>query len=190
VLARLVLTAGLCLLPMLGAEVPRPMPDFTAQLPNGEALHLSQYKGKVLAVLFIFTTCPHCQDTCQMVNRVYADLGPKGLQPVAIAFDPMSHMKTADFVKQFNLKFPVTSASREAVHAFLQHPEILRLMVPQIVLVDRKGIIRQQTPADGDPNLQSEPGFRAAVEKLLKEPAAGGKTPSTQTRTAAKKKAS
>src|SRR5690242_17861157 len=44
------------------AEVGKPTPALTIQqLPSGPA-QLSQYKGKVVALALINTTCPHCQN--------------------------------------------------------------------------------------------------------------------------------
>jgi hypothetical protein len=46
-----------------------------------------------------------------------------------------------------------------------------RYVVPQIVWIDRKGIIRSQTsPLTGDEQLRTEPYWRSMIETLLKEP--------------------
>ncbi len=50
------LLAGLGALPLLGADVPRPSPDFEVTLPDGKTVKLSSYKGKVLAFACILTT--------------------------------------------------------------------------------------------------------------------------------------
>ncbi|MBL8222634.1 MAG: hypothetical protein JNL62_25570 [Bryobacterales bacterium] len=50
------LLAGLGALPLLGADVPRPSPDFEVTMPDGRTVKLSSYKGKVLAFACILTT--------------------------------------------------------------------------------------------------------------------------------------
>lgn len=50
------LLAGLGALPLLGAEVPRPAPDFEVTLPDGKKINLSSYRGKVLGFACILTT--------------------------------------------------------------------------------------------------------------------------------------
>jgi hypothetical protein len=48
-----------------------------------------------------------------------------------------------------------------------------RPVVPLVVVIDRKGLIRAASPAGGDANLQDEAKLRSIIEVLLKEPAAG-----------------
>ena len=50
------LLAGVGALPLLGADVPRPSPDFEVTLVDGRKVKLSSYKGKVLAFACILTT--------------------------------------------------------------------------------------------------------------------------------------
>jgi hypothetical protein len=58
--SRLVLGASCVLLFAVSAgmaqQVPRPSPDFQIQFPDGKAQTLSQYRGKVVALEFLFTT--------------------------------------------------------------------------------------------------------------------------------------
>src|SRR5580704_6562213 len=63
---------------MPAAEIPRPAPDLTIPLPDGKQIKVSDYRGKVLCLTFILTTCPHCQKTTQLLNGMYKDLAPKG----------------------------------------------------------------------------------------------------------------
>jgi hypothetical protein len=39
--------------------------------------------------------------------------------------------------------------------------------VPQIVIIDRKGVIQTQSAAEGTPELQQEQNVRQWIEKLL-----------------------
>jgi hypothetical protein len=43
-------------MPLFSATVPRPSPEFTANLPGGGRFSLSQYKGKVVVLVFISPT--------------------------------------------------------------------------------------------------------------------------------------
>jgi hypothetical protein len=38
------------------ADVPRQSPEFAVQLPDGNQVRVSDYKGKVLCLVFILTT--------------------------------------------------------------------------------------------------------------------------------------
>lgn len=166
------------------AEVPRRAPEFAFELPGGKPVLLSQYRGKVVLIELLYTTCPHCQQSAKTLSRLYTELGPRGFQPLGVAFNDMASLLVPDFIKQFQPNFPVGYAQREPVLQFLQHPSILRYVVPQMVLIDRKGIIRGQTPAEGAEEFYDEKSLRGKIEALLREPAGPSK------KTAAKKKES
>ena len=40
----------------MAADLPRPSPDFTIPLPGGKQVKVSDYRGKVLCLVFILTT--------------------------------------------------------------------------------------------------------------------------------------
>src|SRR5580765_557992 len=119
--------------------MPRKAPEFSIVEPSGTQTLLSTYKGKVVALAFIFMTCPHCQAECGVLTKLQGELGAKGFQPLAIAFNDNAGMLVNDFVKTFHPSFPVGYAARETVVNYLGLAESKeRWVVPQIVLVDRK----------------------------------------------------
>ena len=170
----LALGMGLCLAPLWGAEVPRPAPELVIRQVNGPQLLLSQFRGKVVAIEFLHTTCPHCQNCSSLLNRMYKEYGPRGFQPVGIAFNDMATLLVPDFIKQLGLSFPVGVSTREEVMSYLQFPLVERMFVPQLIFVDRKGTIRAQYSGEHDffkPESE-EANMRAQIESLLTEPAA------------------
>ena len=156
---------------LTGAEVPRTAPEFSIKMPQGGQTLLSQYRGKVVVCEFLYTTCPHCQHASQLMSRLQTEYGPKGMQALGVAFNDMSHMLVPDFVRDFKVNYPVGYSTREAVHTFLQNDPTHSLHVPQIVFIDRKGVIRHQSLPQGDSNTATEAFMRQTIEKLLQEPA-------------------
>lgn len=172
---RFLALAALAAVSLIAADIPRPASDFTVRMPNGKDFKLSDYKGKVVVVEFLLTTCPHCQRASQGLNRVYRELGPQGLQPVGVAVNDMANMLVDDYVKQFNLDFPVGWSLREPVVAFLQHPVMLMMSFPNLVVIDRNGQIRHQF-AGGDKFFENEEkNLREVVMPLLKPAGAARK---------------
>lgn len=156
----------------MAADVPRPSPDFAINMNDGSQIHLSQYQGKVVALVFILTYCSHCQFTSQILSRLQKEFGAQGLQVVASAIDPMASMKVPDFIKQFQPGYPVGFNEHNAAIDFLQHPIMYRLMMPQIVFIDRKGTIRSQHSGDENAYFAEgvqEKNIRDTIEGLLKE---------------------
>jgi len=157
-----------------GATIPRPSPDFGVNLNDGSQVHLSQYKGKVVVMAFILTYCSHCQFTAQTLAKLQKEYAPQGLQVIASAIEDMASLKVPDFIKQFQPGFPVGFNQRDVVLDFLQHPVMFKLMMPQIVVIDRKGTIRTQYEGDDKFFAQEaqEKNFREVLGPLLKEGAA------------------
>ncbi len=152
----------------------RKSPEFVIKFVDGKQMLLSSLKGKVVALLMVHTTCPHCQHTSQVFTELYKEYGPRGFQPVDAAFNTMANMYVPDFVKNFNIGYPVGYSTPEEVMTYLGYSLMERYTVPQIVWIDRKGNIRSQTTAAGDEaNLYTEGYWRNMIETLLKEPAGG-----------------
>ena len=91
------LTAAI--VPAIAAEVPRPAPDYTVNLPAGKSVKLSDFKGKILVCEFLLATCPHCQNAAKVLSKYQKEYGPKGVQVIGISIDPQAN--TAEFSKQF-----------------------------------------------------------------------------------------
>jgi thiol-disulfide isomerase/thioredoxin len=164
-----------------GADLPKPSPEFVINYPNGEKQLLSKLRGKVVLVEFMFTTCPHCQHTAGVFSALQNEFGPRGFQAVGIAFNEMAGMLVPDFIKDFKPAFPVGFADRDKVLNYLGISVIDRFVVPQVVLIDRKGMIRAMSPPLGDPSLQDDKFVRVKIEELL-----SSGTPARGTPTSAK----
>lgn len=150
-------------------QVPRKAPEFVLEFPDGSQKLLSSFRGKAVTLLFVHTTCPHCQHACQVFSHLYSEYGSKGYQPIAVAWDDMSKMRVPDFVKMNSINFPVAYSDRDHVLEYLNFSPMLRTVVPQIVWIDKKGMIRSQTPAIGEEKLLQEPYWRQMIETLTSE---------------------
>jgi peroxiredoxin len=176
----------------LGAQpaVPRAAKNFEVVDPNGAHVSLASLKGKVVVVQFLFTTCPHCQAFSQELSKLQTEYGPRGFQAVGLAFNEgVDNNAIRAYDAQNHVNFPIGITPRDTVLGFMDFSAIKRLVVPQIALVDRKGMIIEQTEQDPDTPaaLQEQTHLRAAIEKALGPAGAPGKSgPATG---AAKKKA-
>jgi len=156
-------------------KIPRPAPEFVITYAGNKQDLLSKYRGKVVVLSFIFTTCEHCQKECQLLSKLYTELGPKGFQPLAVAVNPMGIMLAPDFIRDFHVNFPVGASEQPPALNFMQINPTDRWVIPQIAVIDRKGVIRAQTPFNGDEKLQNEATLRALITQLLNEGASAEK---------------
>lgn len=160
------------------ATIPRPAQELTFKLAGGEQAKLSQWRGKVIMLEFLLTTCSHCQRTSQVMNKLQAEYGPRGVQGLGIAVNDPDGRLSAAYAKEYGLKYPVGWVKHEVAVDFLQHPVMVSMMMPQLVFIDRKGVIRAQYPGT-DPFFQNEEaGMRKMIESLLAESGGGRKRPS------------
>jgi peroxiredoxin len=170
---RVAAAASACML-VLQAEAPptpRPAPDFLVRYADGNQMPLSSLKGKVVALTFVYTTCIHCQHASQVFAKLYNEYGSRGFQPVGVAFNDMANLFVDDFVKNNGVTYRVGFSPAGPVLEFLAISPIERYVVPQIVWIDRKGMIRSQTTPLGDEKMLTEAYWREMIETLLKEPA-------------------
>jgi peroxiredoxin len=150
--------------------VPRPAGEFRFVDASGMTRNLSQYRGKVVVMQFLYTTCTHCQATARMLSKLQSELGSRGVQVLGIAFDPDAQAKpeaVRNFIGANGVTFPVGAASSESVLGYLGISLMERFMVPQIVIVDRKGMVRAQSEAQGSAELQDETHLRSLLTDLL-----------------------
>ena len=161
--------------------LPRPAKELEVVEPGGKHDLLTSYRGKVVVVQFLYTTCPHCQKYSQLLTKIQADYGPKGFQALGAAFNEADNAMVSNYILQNKVGFPVGPVGRDTVLSFLNLSIIERFVVPQIVLIDKKGQIREQTEANptAPMPLQDETHLRASIEKLLSEGGAGKAAPAT-----------
>jgi thiol-disulfide isomerase/thioredoxin len=152
------------------ADPPRPSPPLAIERVGAPTVDVSQYRGKVVALAFISTTCPHCQDLTRLLGPLSREYALRGVQVLECAFNDEARQSMAEFVQQFQPPFPVGWASRAAVMGYLQRSilDTRPMYVPHMVFLDRRGIIRADYPGEGDFFKDPATNIRAELEKLLK----------------------
>jgi hypothetical protein len=160
-------------------KVPRPAGDIGIQTGPGQYIWLSQYSGKTCILAFILTTCPHCQFTTGILNRIQKDYADRGVQVIESAVEPMSSLHIPDFVKKMGTIFPVGYNEQNYVAKFLGFPENAPMLFPSIAMVDAKGILRVQYDPDDKrlANDTQEKTLREDLDKTIKEGQTPGKAP-------------
>jgi peroxiredoxin len=149
--------------------VPRPAKEFICFDPNGKPISLSKFKGKVVLIQFLITNCSHCQTLSQLLTKLQAEYAPQGFQAFGVAINDATPEMVQTYVKDHQLGIPVGYAPRDQVVGYLGISEVERLAVPQVMIIDRHGVVQAQSDAQGTPDLQNETYLRAFIERLLKK---------------------
>ncbi len=165
---------------------PPPAGEFVINMPNGHgkpdgpAKLLSSYRGQVVVLAFMYTTCPHCQNMARELAKVQTEYQGKGVQVLGVVFDDNAKDGADGFVKITGANFPVGYSSKALVEKYLHIDDYY---VPMLVFIDRAGTIRTQiVQVDETPDSiagkflsNKEKAIRTEVDKLLKLPAASAK---------------
>jgi thiol-disulfide isomerase/thioredoxin len=173
----------------------RKAPELAFTIPGQGQRLLSQYRGKVVALEFIMTTCPHCQAASHVMTKYQQEFGGRGFQALDLAINGLdnggdqnsANALVANFATNFQVGFPVGWVPREQMISFMGFSIIDRLVVPQLALIDRKGFIHYQTPATSGPEwdkVMDEATVHQHIEELL----AGGTASSKSGHLVASKK--
>lgn len=162
--------AALGLASLAAAPVPRPSPELAFAVPAGPETPLASFKGKVVVVEFLLVRCPHCWRLAKTLAKLEKKLGPRGFQPVAVAFDPdLTPRAVSEFQRQAGIPFPVGSTTPDRVDGYLGREPNERFQVPQLVVIDRAGTIRAQSHPTGETSLEDEKSLHDLIAGLLKE---------------------
>ena len=153
--------------------VPRKSPEFMIVEPSGRETALSSFHGKVVVMEFFFLRSARCLRVAQTLNRLNGELGPRGFQAVGIVFGPgVDVQRVTYFAEDFKLTYPLGYSRPDKVDAYLAREPTEILNIPQVVVIDRAGVIRAQSGGKGgDPALENENSLRTLAEALLAEKA-------------------
>ncbi len=151
-----------------GESACRQSPELAFTLPGQGQKLISQYRGKVLALEFILTTCPHCQAASKIMTKMQERYGKEGFQALDIAIDPNADLRVENFREEHHVGFPVGWASIDQMMSYMGFTE--RPVVPQLVLLDRNGSIHYQTTRLGDSDSLKEEVISKRIEELIGMP--------------------
>jgi peroxiredoxin len=154
--------------PKKAPAVPRKAGEFVFQMVDGPQQLLSMYKGKTIVLALMYTTCPHCQKTAQLLSKVQTEYAAKGVQMLGAAFDQGAAGRVQQFNKSLGLNFPVGYSDQGAVLEFLQLPPNEPYFVPILVFIDKRGTVRSQYIGDETFLANQEVNIRAEIDKTLK----------------------
>ena len=137
-------------------------PDFELDDLKGEAVRLSQFKGKVVVINFWATWCAPCKQEIPHLNRILKNYKEQGLVILTISTDsPQTQSQVGRLARRWKTHTLLDPEGRVVAQL---NP---RGLAPYTLIVDRNGKIAFDHDGyhSGD-----EVKLEAAVKKILKEP--------------------
>lgn len=156
-------------------QVPKPAPELVITLNSGELILLSKLKGKVVVLEFLLTTCPHCQRCSAVMQKIYNEMGgEKAFTALGAAVNPddltQARMMIPEYIYKLGLKFPVGYTKREMAYQWLGADQSKGpVYFPQLVFIDRSGMIRAYHPGTDTKFFEDEEyNVREVIQDVMK----------------------
>jgi len=130
---------------------------------TGSPIRLSDYSGKVLLVNLWATWCGPCRLETPELVKLHKEFQPRGVEMVGLSTEnpDASAQRVVEFVKAYNVDYPVGWATPEVALTLMQGRE----SIPQSFIITREGRILKRfigfSPASTPPQL------RQALEDAL-----------------------
>jgi peroxiredoxin len=166
----LILTVLLSALTAPAAIVPRPSPDFVMQRGSAGAIRLSNFRGKIVVLVFSQTTCDHCQTLTRTLKVIQKDYAARNVQVVECAFEPDIATNYPTFLKDLAPNFPTGYTTDVVVKKYLQWNDKTdgNLMVPYMIFIDTSGIIQGDFSGKDGFFVDADKRIRAELNKMTK----------------------
>jgi peroxiredoxin Q/BCP len=131
--------------------VGQPAPDFTLRDHNGDAVNLSDFRGRSSVVLFFYPKddSPGCRrEACSFRDR-HADF--RDLDAVILGVNGESAESHRDFARQRSLTYPLLTDTDGTVRERYGVPAFLGLFTSRVTFViDKDGVVRKIIRAQFD----------------------------------------
>jgi cytochrome c biogenesis protein CcmG/thiol:disulfide interchange protein DsbE len=121
-----------------GVEIGKRAPDYRmVRLGTSDSVSLRQEaKGQVTLVNIWATWCIPCRAEMPAMERLYRELGPKGLRILAVSIDEGDAKDVQQFVQELGLTFEILHDKSGDIQRVYQTTG-----VPESFLLDKNGVI-------------------------------------------------
>jgi peroxiredoxin len=160
----------------------RRAPGFSLPDTQQRQYDLYDYRGKVVLIEIMQTSCDKCQTLTKMIEaRLKPKYGDK-LVVLGVVVPPDSVDKVKKYIDVFKVTYPILYDSGQMVGSYIKaSPQRPSVYFPHVFLIDQNGMIRndwQFMSADGYKDVLSGDALVAEIDKLL-VPAEAPKTQKT-----------
>lgn len=137
-----------------------PAPDFTLTDMQGEAVSLSQYRGKVILLNFWAGWCPPCRAEMPSMEKLYRQLKDRDFVILAVNVEEGGRAAVQDFTREIPVSFPILLDTAQTVSRLYRVRGL-----PQSYIIDREGKIVQQVTGGMDWNSPDVVRFLSSLMK-------------------------
>jgi len=146
----------------------RRAPSFTLPDWHINYFDLLDYRGKVVVIEIMSTTCPHCQGMAATLEKVSAHYGTK-IAILSVVLPPDNQSTVRQFIQKYNVTHPVLFDCGQMTESYFKAtPENAHIDLPHLFFIDAAGMIRSDFTWTQPPEGKSEESIvNAAIDPLL-----------------------
>jgi peroxiredoxin len=166
VIAALSAATLICAATVSAADYSRRAPGFS--LPDSKTqLHdLADYRGKVVILEFMQTTCPHCNAFASVLAQVQQRYGDR-VAILSIVNPPDDQNKVAPYIAAHKITYPILFDCGQVAFSYLRSGSF---DIPHVYLIDANGGIREDFGySDATKDVFEGKGIFSHLDALLKK---------------------
>ncbi len=155
-----------------GEQAGRRAPGFALPDPEYKRFYdLQDYKGKVLLIDIMTTSCPHCMLLSTTLEKVKERYGDK-VAVLSVVLPPDNAETVSKYITRNKITVPIVCDMGQMTVSYLNaKPGQAHMDVPHLFIVDQAGIIRNDFEYDEkDHSVFEGPGLFKEIDGLLKLP--------------------
>ena len=153
----------------------RPAPGFSLLGPDGKLHDPQDYRGRVLIIDIMQTSCPHCAKFSVILEQAQAKYGDK-IAVLSVVNPPSDPKTVKEYIAQNKIKSPILLDCGQVTYSYLK-PTRPDVVIPHVFLIDRDGIIRNDFGWESNANMMKifeGDALFAEIEKVLASKPGGG----------------
>ncbi|RPI15425.1 MAG: TlpA family protein disulfide reductase, partial [Acidobacteriales bacterium] len=135
---------ALCTVSLLlaaGSLSNRRAPGFSLMDSNGTQHNLNDYRGRIVLIDVMQTTCPHCRTFTKVLDKVKAKYGAR-VVILSVVNPPDNPQTIARFIREMKSSSPVLfDAGPMAIAYFKATPQNPSVDLPHLFIIDGNGWI-------------------------------------------------
>jgi len=146
------------------AQFSRRAPGFSLPDITGKQFDLADYRGKIVLLDIIQTTCPRCIELTKSLDQVKAKYGDR-VQVLTVVTLPDTLPKVQAFASQYKVTNPILLDCGQMIGSYLNvTPKNPAVHFPHLIVIDKNGLIRRDLAEDAT----TLPNILGAIEAAAK----------------------
>lgn len=161
---RKILTTLLCATALVLSAADRRAPGFSLIDSSGAEHDLADYRGKLVLLALIQTTCPHCATFAENLQQAQEKYGDK-VAVLAVVTPPDDPPKIKSFIDGHKITYPILFDSGQMSYSYVL---TATLNFPQLFIIDGSGkIVAEHAYGPLTKEIFEGNGLNSAISRFL-----------------------